>query len=375
MLARRRWPRIPFVSTLIGDASLSRRPMRRVMAPLDADGRPRSTPPTATARRSPSTAARCRHRLHRPKCRAPRSRAPCCWPACSERHDQRRRARRYARSHGAGAGRVRRAGRRRRADRHGRGRPAPGRPDRCACPGDFSSAGVLARRRGRAARLATSTIDDVGLNPTRTALLDVLRRSGADVEVDRRRTTGTASRSGRVRVGTATLARPRDRARRGARSSSTSCRPSRRSATFGGSVHVSGAAELRVKESDRIAALVAGLRAHGRRRRRAARRLPGPARRAACTGGTVDAHRDHRLAMAFAIAALGATRPDDDRRRRCGRRVVSRASSRTRGERLRRRAREGRQDLPGRLHGRRQVAPSRGRSASGSTGRSRTSTS
>ena len=33
------------------------------------------------------------------------------------------------------------------------------------------------------------------------------------------------------------------------------------------------------------------------------------------TGGEVDAKHDHRLAMAFAIAALGAARPDDDPRR------------------------------------------------------------
>ena len=69
-----------------------------------------------------------------------------------------------------------------------------------------------------------------------------------------------------------------------------------------------GAAELRVKESDRIAALVEGLRAMGADADefadgfevRGGRRL---------TGGTVDAHHDHRLAMAFAVAALGATGP------------------------------------------------------------------
>jgi len=78
--------------------------------------------------------------------------------------------------------------------------------------------------------------------------------------------------------------------------------------TFGGSVTVSGAGELRVKESDRIAELVAGLRAMGADAEerpdgfqvRAGKRL---------TGGTVHAKHDHRLAMAFAVAALGATGP------------------------------------------------------------------
>ena len=96
------------------------------------------------------------------------------------------------------------------------------------------------------------------------------------------------------------------------------------------------------------------------------------------TGGTVHAQHDHRLAMAFAIAALGATGPTHDRGRRRGGGVVSRvlrgprSARRSAGEASR--AREDRQDLPGRLHGRRQDRPWRARSASGSTGRSKTST-
>jgi 3-phosphoshikimate 1-carboxyvinyltransferase len=79
-------------------------------------------------------------------------------------------------------------------------------------------------------------------------------------------------------------------------------------ATHGGDLRVSGAEELRVKESDRITALAEGFRqmgaliddfhdgfhVHGSRRLR---------------GGEVDARNDHRLAMAFAIAALGASGP------------------------------------------------------------------
>ena len=78
--------------------------------------------------------------------------------------------------------------------------------------------------------------------------------------------------------------------------------------TFGGSVTVSGAGELRFKESDRIAELVAGLRAMGAD---ADERPDGfqVRRGTPLTGGSVHAHGDHRLAMAFAIAALGATGP------------------------------------------------------------------
>jgi 3-phosphoshikimate 1-carboxyvinyltransferase len=71
-----------------------------------------------------------------------------------------------------------------------------------------------------------------------------------------------------------------------------------------GRTRVSGAAELRVKESDRIATMAAGLRALGIR----VDELPdgaviegGPLR-----GGTVDSHGDHRIAMSLAVAAQRA---------------------------------------------------------------------
>jgi 3-phosphoshikimate 1-carboxyvinyltransferase len=76
-------------------------------------------------------------------------------------------------------------------------------------------------------------------------------------------------------------------------------------ATFGGALRVTGAGELRVKESDRITALVGGLRALGAD----ADELPDGFHirgTRPLTGGTVHAHDDHRLAMAFAVAALGA---------------------------------------------------------------------
>jgi 3-phosphoshikimate 1-carboxyvinyltransferase len=79
-------------------------------------------------------------------------------------------------------------------------------------------------------------------------------------------------------------------------------------AAHGGELHVTGASELRVKESDRISALVRGFRALGADveefsdgfHLRGSRKL---------RGGHADAAGDHRLAMAFAIAALGAETP------------------------------------------------------------------
>jgi 3-phosphoshikimate 1-carboxyvinyltransferase len=72
-----------------------------------------------------------------------------------------------------------------------------------------------------------------------------------------------------------------------------------------GMTHVHDAAELRVKETDRIATVVAELRALGA----AIDATPdgfvveGPV---ALRGGTVDSHGDHRLAMALAVAGLVA---------------------------------------------------------------------
>jgi 3-phosphoshikimate 1-carboxyvinyltransferase len=79
-------------------------------------------------------------------------------------------------------------------------------------------------------------------------------------------------------------------------------------ATHGGALSVSGAGELRVKESDRISALADGFRRMGAdiEERPDGFRVSGSRK---LTGGEVDALNDHRLAMAFAIAALGASGP------------------------------------------------------------------
>ena len=121
---------------------------------------------------------------------------------------------------------------------------------------------VLGGRRRGAARIPTR-VPDVGLNATRTALFDVLAPGGrarGRVEADR---VEHGEPRGTVRV------RARQRSSRSCSgptrcpASSTNCRRSPRMATHGGDLHVTGAAELRVKESDRISALAAGLRALG----------------------------------------------------------------------------------------------------------------
>ena len=79
-------------------------------------------------------------------------------------------------------------------------------------------------------------------------------------------------------------------------------------AAHGGEVSVEGASELRVKESDRIEALVAGFRGLGIN---ADERPDGFVIHGSGSprGGTAHARSDHRMAMSFAIAALAATSP------------------------------------------------------------------
>ncbi len=99
-------------------------------------------------------------------------------------------------------------------------------------------------------------------------------------------------------------------------------------AALGGALEVSGAGELRVKESDRITALVCGPAGDGRAR-------PTNGRTDSCAmahgrpaGGTADAAHDHRLVMAFTLVGLGCDRPLDRDRRRRGRRLVPRLHDR-----------------------------------------------
>jgi 3-phosphoshikimate 1-carboxyvinyltransferase len=172
-------------------------------------------------------------------------------------------------------------------------------------PGDLSSAvfwaAAAAVRPGSEVELL-----DVGLNPTRTRVLDVLRAFGARVDVH-----VTGDEHGELRG--------RLVVRAGEPRGSLVIGPAEVPALIdelpalaalaasGGSLEVRGAGELRTKESDRISGLVAGLRALGADATELADGFIVRGRR--LRGGCADAQGDHRLAMAFAVAALAAERP------------------------------------------------------------------
>jgi 3-phosphoshikimate 1-carboxyvinyltransferase len=176
-----------------------------------------------------------------------------------------------------------------------------------AVPGDISSASFwMALAAGTPG--ASIEIEGVGLNPSRTDVLDLIRRAGARVtsEVD---TAGDGEPMGRLLV---VFGAPRSFAidpvdvpgiidEIPALAALAAMMPE------GSELVVHGASELRLKESDRISALARGLRAMGTE----IDEFPDgfQLRSRPLHGATVDACDDHRLAMAFAVAATRASSP------------------------------------------------------------------
>jgi 3-phosphoshikimate 1-carboxyvinyltransferase len=175
-------------------------------------------------------------------------------------------------------------------------------------PGDLSSAAFLLV----AALIVPGseiTLPGVGLNPTRTGLIDALLAMGADIQVVEKGVqcgeplgdvTARSSRLKATQVSGDLVVRMIDEFPVFAVAA----------AFARGETVVADAGELRYKESDRIAALCGELRRIGVDAAetadgfivRGGRGLP---------GGSAEAHGDHRLAMALAVAGLAAENPVD----------------------------------------------------------------
>jgi 3-phosphoshikimate 1-carboxyvinyltransferase len=191
---------------------------------------------------------------------------------------------------------------------HGLGRPNGGGKlvaKSLDVPGDLSSAVFFI---AAASLFADSNvlIHNVGLNPTRTAILDVFASMGASIQI-----IGLKSAHGEI-VG--------DLSVKGA---------SLKGGVITGEqiplvidelpmlaalgpyteegIEIRDAAELRVKESDRIAALAENLRRMGASVQERPDGLKVDGRRAGkLRGAEIEPHADHRIAMAFAVAGLAA---------------------------------------------------------------------
>jgi 3-phosphoshikimate 1-carboxyvinyltransferase len=172
-------------------------------------------------------------------------------------------------------------------------------------PGDISSAAFFLCA---AALFPGSNLifDDLGLNPTRATLLDVLTALGAHIGVLNLETKNDEL------VGTVQVNAPPDGLTRTAISGALSAQLIDELPVLAAigpftqnGIRIRDARELRVKESDRIALVAANLRAMGAEVEEFEDGLDVPGGQT-LHGATIDSGGDHRIAMAFSIAALRA---------------------------------------------------------------------
>ncbi|NND37617.1 MAG: 3-phosphoshikimate 1-carboxyvinyltransferase [Gammaproteobacteria bacterium] len=173
-------------------------------------------------------------------------------------------------------------------------------------PADLSSAAFF-MLAGTLARSGELTLDNVGLNPTRTGILRILELMGADLDIRMRRPDEDGEPTGTIVIRPARL--------RGIEVP-TEFVPLAidefplvfvAAALADGDTVIAGAEELRHKESDRIGVMVNGLRALGATvdERPDGAIISG----GGLSAGEIDSAGDHRVAMAFAIAAMAADGP------------------------------------------------------------------
>lgn len=293
-----------FDSVLVGDASLSRRPMGRVIEPLSRmgariDSRDGLPPLTVHGRQPlrrieyslPVASAQVKSAILLAALYADGV-CELSEPAVTRDHTER-----MLESMGValeyGRGRVRLGG-----------RPVLKARD-FEVPGDLSSAAFVML----VALLATDCevlIENVGVNPSRTGVIEILSQMGADLRIENRRLSGREPVAD-IRVNSSRL--------RG-----IDVDPALVSlaidefpvlfvaAAFAeGTTRFSGIGELRVKESDRIGAMATGLRRLGIE----VEERPDGAfvHGSELTGGVVDSYDDHRIAMSLAVAGTAAAGP------------------------------------------------------------------
>ena len=297
----------PFDSTLVGDESLSRRPMRRIAEPLARMGAcvetaPGGTPPLTV--RGGRRLAGIEHRLEVTSAQVKSclllagiyadGRTTVVETAPSRDHTERMLAG-FGYEVERSRGEVSLAG----------GGELTGQT--VSVPRDLSSAafflvGACIAPRGRV------RVPEVGVNPTRDGVLRILERMGASVSLENRRESGgepvadLVARESRLKG----IEIEGDLVALGIDEIPVLLLAA---ACAEGVTVVSGAAELRVKESDRLAAMEEGLRRLGVPVEARPDGLVVHGRGEPFRAARVASHGDHRIAMTFALAALAADGP------------------------------------------------------------------
>ncbi|HEX8188599.1 MAG TPA: 3-phosphoshikimate 1-carboxyvinyltransferase, partial [Pyrinomonadaceae bacterium] len=306
----------PFASVLTGDESLSRRPMRRVMEPLELMGARLSAEdghaPLRVEGRRPLRAIRYEMPVASAQVKScvllaglgAEGRTEVVEPSAQTRDHTERMLRWFGVEVGT--------------------KGLPGEGGRVVVsveggsrltardltvPGDISSAAFPV---AAAALLPGSglELEGVGLNPTRAAVLDALRGLGVELSVEGERENSNEP-TGLIRVRGGGGLNPTTRGANVIRGPLIAQLIDELPvlAVVGtaveGGLEIRDARELRVKESDRISASVTNLRAMGAQVEEFedGLRVEGPAR---LRGARLQSYGDHRIAMAFAVAGLAA---------------------------------------------------------------------
>ncbi|MDM7920876.1 MAG: 3-phosphoshikimate 1-carboxyvinyltransferase [Pyrinomonadaceae bacterium] len=299
----------PFESVLIGDESLSRRPMRRVIDPLEkmgatveaVDGHApltiKGTGELAAIEYEPPVAS-----AQIKSCVLLAGLNADWQTTVIEKTPTRDHTERMLEGFGADIS-VAEEGGVRRITVNGRSREMTGRE--FAVPSDISSAAFLLVA---ASCLLGSAIEmpGVGLNPTRDAVVAVLKSLGANIEVTNERLV-CGEPVGDLVVSGGLDSRRNDEPIRGSVIANL-IDEIPVLAVFGtqidGGLEIRDAAELRVKESDRIAAVVANLRKMGAEVEEFEDGLR--VAKSRLRGAEIETFHDHRIAMAFGVAGLFA---------------------------------------------------------------------
>jgi 3-phosphoshikimate 1-carboxyvinyltransferase len=181
------------------------------------------------------------------------------------------------------------------------------RPQAIAVPGDPSSA-AFAIVAALIVEGSDVTVENVLLNATRAGLIETLIEMGGDIAIDNRRQVG-GEEVGDVRVRANRLKGVKVPATRAPSMIDEYPVLAIAAAFADGDTLMEGIGEMRVKESDRIAAIAAGLAANGIAAEEGPESLLVHGKTGAIGGGTVATHLDHRIAMSFLVLGLAAENP------------------------------------------------------------------
>ncbi len=179
-------------------------------------------------------------------------------------------------------------------------------PVKSTIPGDLSAASFLITAALICQELELA-IQGLGVNPTRTGLLDVLIEMGADIRIENERMVG-GEPVGDITVWSSKLEGVKVSGSRVVRMIDEFPILAIAASYAEGVTEISGASELRYKETDRISSLCCELRKIGVE---VEEKPDGFSINGGRPSGdaTIDPHGDHRLAMAFTIAGLASQGP------------------------------------------------------------------